>query len=111
MVVLLTTIYPSPGTAIFRLLDELNDKSAVSMNCAAATVIDGRRRLDQPIGHTAIVISLGMLRLHTCAILGHQGWRNLIGIDINPQRAELAAHFRATYTLRLAKRSRNAELI
>lgn len=43
MVVLLTTIYPSPGTAIFRLLNELNAKSTVSMNCAAATVIDGQQ--------------------------------------------------------------------
>jgi len=92
-------IYLRPGTAIFRLPDDLNDKPAVSLNCAAATVIDGLRKLDQPIGHIAIVIGLGMLGLYTCAILGYQGWRNLIGIDINPQRAELATHFGATHTL------------
>ncbi|MDP6746557.1 MAG: zinc-binding dehydrogenase [Candidatus Poribacteria bacterium] len=92
-------IYLRPGTAIFRLPDELDDKSAVSLNCAAATVMDGLRKLDQPIGDTAIVIGLGMLGLYTCAILGHQGWRNLIGIDINPQRAELATHFGATQNL------------
>ena len=40
-----------------------------------------------------------MLGLYTCAILGHHGWRNLIGIAINPQRAELATHFGTTHDL------------
>lgn len=85
-----------PGTACYRVPDELSDTEAAPANCAIATaaaVLRGNR-LE---GRTVLVFGAGALGLTACAMARSAGATAVIVSEPEPTRRERALAFGATH--------------
>lgn len=87
------------GTAIFRVPANIPDVVASPANCATATVAAVFRNAGPVDDQTVIVIGAGMLGLTACAMASARNAAQVIAIDTNPERCELAGHFGSTLIL------------
>lgn len=91
-----------PGTPVFSLPESLTDEAACPANCATATVCAAIRTIEQthPLGKTtALVVGAGMLGMTAVAQLNEGGARQIVVVDPNRERLQLARSFGATHCL------------
>ncbi len=83
------------NTPIIRLQDDLPDAIAAMINCAVATV-SGAMRLAGHIKNQQVLINgAGMLGLIACAMAKVMGAQNILVLDADVARAEMAKNFGA----------------
>lgn len=88
-----------PGTPVFPLPESLPDEVACPANCATATVAASlrlARETHSPKNSVVLVTGIGMLGLTALAMLSELGAKEIVAVDANPARLELATHFGAT---------------
>ena len=103
-------VYIRPGTAVFKVPNDLADEEASPLMCAAATVIGGFDRIDLAPGENVVIQGAGMLGLYASALAKEQGAKKVIVIDILNERLQLAREFGADEMIN-AQQCKNAELI
>lgn len=101
------------GTAIFRIPAGLPDVVAASANCAAATAAAVIRRAGPVAGEKVTVVGAGMLGLIASTMASAKGACEVVAIDPNPARRELAIAFGATSVADAAEgaSARDADLV
>lgn len=87
-----------PGTAIFRVPDELSDAVACPASCATATIAAALEAAGPLAGSNVLVLGAGMLGVTAIAWARAQGAQNAIACDVAAQRLALATRFGATRT-------------
>ncbi|QDT49363.1 D-arabitol-phosphate dehydrogenase [Symmachiella dynata] len=87
------------GTPVFRVPESLPDTVACPANCATATVAAALRVAGQHSEGTLLIHGAGMLGLTAAAMARWQGYREVIVIDVNPQRLSRATEFGATHVV------------
>jgi alcohol dehydrogenase len=85
------------GTHLIKVPDNLPDWVACPATCATATVAAVFRVAGDCYGKSILITGVGMLGLTACAYASTLGAREIIAVDINPQRLALATRFGATY--------------
>lgn len=85
-----------PGTAIFRIPDEVPDPIAATANCATATVAGILRSAGGVAGRSVLVLGAGMLGLTACAMARESGALQIIAADPLAESRDRAIRFGAT---------------
>lgn len=88
-------IYLRPGTAIFRIPEELSEEEVVPINCALATVVHGLNSVEIQLGENVVVQGAGMLGTSAVAVLREKGAGRIIIVDKNQHRLDIAKNFGA----------------
>lgn len=93
------TILLRPGTAIFRLPDEVGDTALLGAGCALTTAIHGLERA--PVGwrDSVVVQGAGPVGLAVIAVARDAGASRIIAIGGPPHRLELAREFGADFVI------------
>ncbi len=91
-----------PGTAIYRVPDELDDRTVVFANCSLATMAAGVRVLDVQAGEAVLIQGAGLVGLCACALCSSLGARAVMVTDVSDARLQQAKHFGATHTVNVA---------
>lgn len=92
-------IYLLPGTAIFKVPDNLPDEIATPANCALATVVNGAETIGLSQGETVLIQGAGLLGLNLIALAAEAGAKSIAVTDINQKRLDLALRFGADLCL------------
>ena len=82
-----------PATMVARVPDNVDDASA-SFTVLGSIALHGMRLLEPTLGERFVVVGLGLLGQVAVQLLRANGC-NVLGIDVNPQRCELAKKFGA----------------
>ena len=85
----------APGTAIFRVPDDLPDAVACPANCATATVAGAMVLAGDLVGRTVLIMGAGMLGVTGMAWAKAHGAALVIGCDVDAERLRVAAAFGA----------------
>ncbi len=85
-----------PGTAIFRIPDDLPDAVACPANCATATVAAAIEAAGVMSGRKVVIMGAGMLGITACAMAGLHDAGQIICCELQPPRRELAQRFNAS---------------
>jgi alcohol dehydrogenase len=88
----------TPGTAWFRVPDEVSDRAAAPANCATATVAAMLRHAGSVAGRRVLVLGAGVLGVTACAMAREAGAHAVLASDPEPACRERAAAFGATHT-------------
>ncbi len=91
--------YVRPGSFVFRVDSDLPDDALTSVNCAAATVMEGIERSNPRAGDTVVFQGAGGLGLYGIAYARERGAGPIIAIDGQPPRLELARRCGADHTI------------
>ena len=91
------------GTAIFRAPDNVSDAVASPANCATSTVAAVFRHAGPAAGQVVVVHGAGMLGLTACAMAAIGGAAQVIAIEPDARRREMAMKFGATEALDSAR--------
>lgn len=86
------------GTSIVRLPDDLPLEVACPASCATATVAAVLHSVSKYDGRSILILGAGMLGLTACAMAKSRGCNDIVCVDIDPRRRELALKFGATYS-------------
>lgn len=95
-------VYLFPGTAIYRVPEELSDEIATPANCALSTVIHAVEAIEVRPGETVLIQGAGLLGLNLIALCREAGAASIHVTDVSPARLELAARFGADHCWNLA---------
>jgi len=87
--------YVQPGSAIFKVPDELTDVMVSGANCALSQVVGGLQLARLRLGETVVVQGAGGLGVYATAVAKEMGAGRVIVIDGIPARLELAQAFGA----------------
>src|SRR5262245_936487 len=88
-----------PGTAWFRVPDEIPDRVAAPANCATATVAGLLRHVGPVAGRSVLVLGAGVLGVTACAMARAAGARAVLTADPVPSCRGRALRFGATHVL------------
>jgi alcohol dehydrogenase len=91
--------YLPEGTAIFRIPPNLPDSVASPANCATATVAAVLRNAGPVEGEVVVIHGAGMLGLTACAMAAFAGAAQVIAIEPDARRREMALQFGANMAL------------
>ncbi len=94
-------IYLFPGTAIYKIPENLSDEIATPANCALSTVINAAETIGLSKGENVLIQGAGLLGLNMVALAVETGANEIIVMDISKARLSLAAQFGATLCLNL----------
>ncbi len=89
----------SPGSAIFRVPDQLSDQAVCPANCATATVAGAIEAAGELRGGSLLIMGSGMLGVTAAAWASSIGCKNVIACDLDRSRHELARRFGATHAV------------
>jgi alcohol dehydrogenase len=87
----------APGTAWFRVPDEVPDHVAAPANCAGATVAALLRHAGPLAGRRLLVLGAGVLGVTACAMARAAGAQAVLACDPEPACRERASAFGATH--------------
>ena len=86
------------GTHIVKLPEQIDERSAAPLSCATATIAAAIRTANL-VGHeTVLILGAGMLGLTACAFANKQYPWNVVCIERDSHRRQLAKQFGATST-------------
>jgi len=91
--------YLVPGSAYYRLPDELPDAIAVFANCSLSTMQAAARLADVRPGESVLVQGAGLVGLCAMALSAHRRARSIVVVDPCEARVRQAAHFGASHTI------------
>ncbi|RLI77508.1 hypothetical protein DRP07_12130 [Archaeoglobales archaeon] len=92
-------VYIKPGTCVFKIPEDMEDREAVPLMCAAATVTGGLESAKVELCDNIVIQGAGMLGLYAAAIAKERGAKKVIVIDISDDRLKLAEEFGADITV------------
>lgn len=92
------TIVLVPGTAWFRLPDQVCDRVAAPANCATASVAAMLRQAGPIAGRHVLILGAGVLGVTACAMARTGGARTVMASDPEPDCLERARAFGAAQT-------------
>ncbi|MHA1507056.1 MAG: zinc-binding dehydrogenase, partial [Candidatus Asgardarchaeia archaeon] len=98
-------IYLKPGTAIFKIPEELSDEEVAPLNCSTATVVHGLETIGVEIGDNVVVQGAGMVGINTVALLREKGAGTIIVLDKDQNRLKTAKKFGADETINVDEKS------
>ena len=93
--------YLRPGSALFKVPDDLTDEMAAGVNCALTQVIAGLEIGALKFGETVVIQGAGGLGVYACAVAREMGAERVIVIDGVDERLALAREFGADDTVDL----------
>jgi putative phosphonate catabolism associated alcohol dehydrogenase len=88
-----------PGTAIFRVPDQIPDTLAAPANCVTATACNAMEAVGLLLGETVLIQGAGMLGLNLIALAKEAGASCVVVTDGNELRLDLARAFGADLTV------------
>jgi putative phosphonate catabolism associated alcohol dehydrogenase len=88
----------APGTAVFRVPDNLFDEVVSPANCATATIGGALEAAGDLAGRDVLIMGAGMLGVTATACARTAGARSVIVCDTSPERVEAAKVFGATHS-------------
>jgi alcohol dehydrogenase len=88
----------APGTAIFRVPDEISDATVCPANCATATIAAAIDAAGELKDRSVLIMGAGMLGVTATAWARSAGAEHVITCDLSPERLSLASAFGATHT-------------
>lgn len=88
-------IYLRPGTAIFKIPEELPTEAVVGAGCALVTSLHGIERIGVQMGDNVVIQGSGPVGLACLAIAKVSGAAQVIILGGPPQRLKIAARFGA----------------
>ncbi|HEX8969346.1 MAG TPA: zinc-binding dehydrogenase [Chloroflexota bacterium] len=103
--------YLPAGHPIFKIPDNLDDDEVVALNCAMGTVFQGLDSAGMRQGHSVVVMGSGGLGLYATAFAVGMGATNVIAIDGQSARLDLATELGATATINIRELTTPAERI
>ena len=86
------------GTHIVKLPEQIDERSAAPLSCATATIAAAIRTANLDGHETVLVLGAGMLGLTACAFANKQYPWNVVCIERDTHRRQLAKQFGATST-------------
>lgn len=92
-----------PGTAIFRLPDDLKDEALLGAGCALTTAIHGMERAPIAWRDMVVVQGVGPVGLASIAVCRSAGASRIIAIGGPPHRLQLAREFGADVVIDVAE--------
>jgi threonine dehydrogenase-like Zn-dependent dehydrogenase len=93
--------YVTPQQPVYKVPDGVPDNSLSFVNCALGTVTEGLTRADAGPGDTVVIFGAGGLGLNATGIARHRGVDQVVILDRQPKRLELAKAFGAGVTLNI----------
>ena len=93
--------YLFPGHYVFKVPDELSDEAVAGVNCAVSQVIEGWRLANLQMGDSVVVQGAGGLGISAAASAKDRGASQVIVIDGQAGRLELARQCGADHTIDL----------
>ena len=88
-----------PESDVTKVEDENIDSLDAAFVIIASMGLGGVRKLEVELGESAMVMGLGLLGMFSVQFLRLSGANPLIGVDLNPERRELALKLGADYAL------------
>jgi putative phosphonate catabolism associated alcohol dehydrogenase len=88
-------IYLRPGTAIFKIPEELPTEAVVGAGCALVTSLHGAERISVQMGDTVVIQGSGPVGLASLAVAKASGAATIVMLGGPPHRLELAKRFGA----------------
>ena len=82
--------YLQPGHYVYKVPDELPDEAIPPLNCALAQVLWGLERVRVHFGDTVVIQGAGGLGIYATAVAHDMGASQVIVIDGQPSRLEMA---------------------
>ncbi|MFW5867686.1 MAG: zinc-binding dehydrogenase [Armatimonadota bacterium] len=89
--------YLVPGTAYYRVPDDIPDRIAVFANCSLATMQAAVRMAEVRPGDSVLVQGAGLVGLCAMALSAHRGARPIVASDPTEERLGQAAVFGASH--------------
>lgn len=90
--------YLVPGTAYYRLPDDLPDEIAVFANCSLATMQAATRLADLQPGESVLVQGAGLVGMCAMALSAHRRAKPIVAVDPSEHRLNQAGYFGASHT-------------
>lgn len=103
--------YLPAGHPVFKVPDPLADEEVVALNCAMGTVLQGLTLAETRQGDSVVVQGAGGLGQYAIAFARHLGAGNIIAIDGQSARLDLARRMGATHTIDINEAKTSAERI
>ena len=103
-------VYIKPGTATFKVPEDMADEEAAPLMCAAATIVGNLDRVGLEFQDKVVVFGAGMVGLNAVAMSKGWGAGKVIAIDTVDARLEAARKFGANVVIN-AKEADDGELI
>ena len=100
-----THIVLDTKTKVLKLPEDTNPDSLVSASCSGATAAHAVEQCDIRQGDTVVIVGAGSLGLFALAFVLNRGAAQVIAVDVEDSRLELAAEFGATTTLHATQTS------
>src|SRR5687767_140387 len=88
-------IYLRPGTAIFKIPEELPTEAVIGAGCALVTSLHGAERISVQMGDTVVIQGSGPVGLASLAVAKASGATTTVVLGGPPHRLELAKRFGA----------------
>ena len=86
-----------PGTALFKVPDDLSDEMVAPANCTLATAQNAVATVRLSSHDTVLVQGAGLLGLYLCALAKSKGCPAVIATDLDPSRLQMARQFGADH--------------
>ncbi len=86
-----------PGTALFKVADNLPDEVVAPANCTLATALNAVTTIRLSPDDTVLIQGAGLLGLYLCALAKNQGCPAIVVTDVDPARLDIARQFGADY--------------
>jgi alcohol dehydrogenase len=96
-------IYLFPGTAIFKIPENVSDAVAVPANCTLSTAINAVETIDLIKGEKVLIQGAGLLGIYLVSVVADIGAKKIIVTDVNQNRLNLATTFGASCCLNVEK--------
>lgn len=103
--------YIGPGHSVFKIPDELPDDLVSPVNCAAAQMMFGLRKIGIRPGDAVVIQGAGGLGLYSIAMAREMGAGKIIVLDAKPERLKLAEAFGADLVLNVNKTKDRERLV
>jgi len=103
--------YLQPNHWLFKVPDELSDDAVAPVNCAMAQVLYALNKVSIRTGDTVVVQGAGGLGIYAAAIAADRGASQVISIDGQKPRLELARQCGATDTVDISQLTKPEERI
>lgn len=98
-------IYLRPGTAFFKIPDELVEEIVAPANCALATMVNVIEKAKLKLNEIVVVQGCGPLGLYAIALLKESGASKVIALDTSDFRLESAMSFGVDSAINVAELS------
>lgn len=93
--------YLNPGHFVFNVPDELPDEAVTPANCAVPQVIYGLQQAQVQMGDTVVIQGAGGLGIYAAAAANEMGAGQVVSIDGQSNRLELAKQCGADHTINI----------